>query len=62
MLLHLRSLNERALGTRMKSQLFSMEIRKRARREEGCYRNLERGVGLKGEKILQKITEKMDHG
>ena len=39
-----------------------MEIRQRGRREEVFYRNLKRRVDLKGEKILQKIPEKMDYG
>ena len=37
-----------------------MATRKRARREEGFYRNLERGVRLKAEKIRPKIPEKVD--
>ena len=56
MLLLPRSLNERALGTRIKeSQLHGL---KRARRKELSYRNLERGVRLKADKIRQKIPEK----
>ena len=37
-----------------------MATRKRARRAEVFYRNLERGVRLKAEKIRQKIPEKVD--
>ena len=39
-----------------------MEIQQRGRREEVFYRNLKRRVDRKGEKILQKIPEMMDHG
>lgn len=36
--------------------------RKRARRAEAFYRNVERGLRLQTEKIRQKIAEKMDQG
>lgn len=56
----LRRLNDRALGTRIKES--HMATRKRARKAEVCYRNVERGVRLQTEKIRQKIAEKMDQG
>lgn len=59
----LRRLNDRALGplgTRIKES--HMATRKRTRKAEVCYRNVERGVRLQTEKIRQKIAEKMDQG
>ena len=60
MLLLLCSLNERALGTRIKENCFKMATRKRARGAEVFYHNFERGVRLKAGKIRQKIPEKTD--
>ena len=59
----LRSLNERALGIRIKERqlfCFQMPTRKCARWAEVFHRNLERGVCLKAEKICQNIPVKMD--
>ena len=43
-----------------RANCFKMPTRKRARRAEVFYRNLERGVRLKDENIRKKIPEKMD--